>query len=272
MTKKIVAIAGGENGRFLDNGKCTLYETEPMDKEIIKLTNKKSPNFLFIAHAMSFSLEIQESYFQTMKKIYGDRFGCNCKDLKTNELDDMNKVKSLIEWSDIIYEGGGDTGSMINIWKEKKFDKMLKEAWNSGKVICGVSAGAVCWFNSCNSDCLSKSEELTFETVECLNWINAFFTPHCDEKGRYESAKQQLKENNLVGIVLSNCSAVEIVDDKYRIITSDASGHGFEKGYGYKAYWINNEYFEHKLIETKKFLPINKLLEKEEIINEGIEL
>lgn len=48
MTKKIVAIGGGENGRYLGNGKYREYETEPMDKEIIRLTGKDKPNYLFI--------------------------------------------------------------------------------------------------------------------------------------------------------------------------------------------------------------------------------
>lgn len=264
MSKKIVAISGGENGRLLENGRYASYETEPMDKEIIKLTEKKNPNFLFLAHSMSFSLDIQESYFQTMKKIYGDKFGCNCKDIKTNQLDDIEKVKSIIEWADIIYEGGGDTSSMINLWKEKGIDNLLREAWNNGKVICGVSAGAVCWFNTCNSDFFSKEtkDEKSFEVVKCLNWINAFFTPHCDELGRYISTKEQLKRNNLVGILMSNCSAIEIIDDKYRIITSDAKEYGFEKGYGLKAFWFNDKYYEYKLKETNEFLPLKDLIEK----------
>lgn len=54
MIKKIVAIGGGENGRFLENGTRTLYETEIMDKEIIRLTKKKKPNYLFINHAILF--------------------------------------------------------------------------------------------------------------------------------------------------------------------------------------------------------------------------
>ncbi|MBE6156301.1 MAG: hypothetical protein E7161_00945 [Firmicutes bacterium] len=257
MTKKIVAISGGENGRILENGQVALYETEPMDREIINLTNKKAPNFLFLAHAMSFSLEIQESYYQTMKKIYGDKFGCSCKNIKTNELEDNEKVKELIEWADIIYEGGGDTVGMVELWKKTNFDKLLFEAWKKGKVICGVSAGAVCWFNSCNSD----SDDDNFDTVDCLNWINAFFTPHCDEKGRYESSKIQLKDKNIIGLIMSNCSAIEIIDDKYRIITSDANDHGFNRGYGYKAYWHNNKYYEINLV-TDKFLPLNDLLEK----------
>lgn len=116
MKKKIIAIGGGENGRPRKDGSFALYETEPMDKEIIKLTGKEKPNFLFIVHAQKF-LDIQESYYQTMKKIYGDKFNCNCQDLKSNELNDIEKVREKIEWADIIYEGGGDTLEMMNLWK-----------------------------------------------------------------------------------------------------------------------------------------------------------
>ena len=69
MTKKIVAIGGGENGRYLGNGKYREYETEPMDKEIIRLTGKENPNYLFMVHAQPFNNTIEEGYFETMKKI-----------------------------------------------------------------------------------------------------------------------------------------------------------------------------------------------------------
>ena len=49
MNKIIVAIGGGENGRVLSNGKKTIYDTKIIDEEIVALTNKKNPNFLFIA-------------------------------------------------------------------------------------------------------------------------------------------------------------------------------------------------------------------------------
>ena len=48
MSKKIVAIGGGLNGRKLDDGAFDPYETGPMDQEIIRLTGKDKPNFLFI--------------------------------------------------------------------------------------------------------------------------------------------------------------------------------------------------------------------------------
>lgn len=261
MIKKIVAIGGGENGRFLENGNQTMYETQKMDEEIIRLTNKKNPNYLFINHAMCFSDEIQDSYYNTMKKIYGDKYGCNCKHLKASELYNEKLVKELVEWADIIYEGGGDTDAMVKLWKKTGFDIILKEAWDSGKVICGISAGAVCWFNSCNSD----NEETQFEIVECLDWFKAFATPHCDEDGRYEATKSQLKENKMLGLMLSNCSAIEIIDDKYKIISGNGNGRNFEKGYVLKCYWKNNKYYKEKLEENDKYNMLSELFSMNEI-------
>lgn len=258
MIKKLIAIGGGENGRYLGNGKYREYETEPMDKEIVRLTGKEKPNYLFMSHAQPFNNTIEEGYFEAMKKIYGNKFGCNCMNLKSTELNNIEEVKKKIAWADIIYEGGGNTSKMINLWKETGFDKILLEAYNSGKVICGISAGAICWFNSCNSD-IDKSH---FKSVDCLNWINAHITPHCDEKERYEASKEQLKENNKVGIMLSNCSCIEIIDDKYRIITSEVKAHDIKESYALKAYYQDNKYHEEKLIPTEEFKPLKNLLSK----------
>ena len=144
---------------------------------------------------------------------------------------------------------------MIDLWKKTGFDKKLYESWNKGKVICGISAGAVCYFNSCNSDYIIDNN-VHFEVVKCLNWINLFITPHCNEIGRMESSKLQLMDSNLVGIMLSNCSALEIIDDKYRIITSS------NDGYAYKTYWYNNKYYEEKLQLNGEVESLNNLIKR----------
>lgn len=258
MTKKIVAIGGGENGRILDNGKKTPYETENLDKEIIKLTNKKNPNFLFLAHAMCFNIDIEESYFSTMKSIYKDQLGCNCKMLKSSDLYNKKLTEELVNWADIIYEGGGDTEQMLTLWKETEFDKILKNAWINGKVISGISAGAVCYFNSCNAD----MEDDKFYVVKCLNWIDMFVTPHCDESGRYSSTKKQLKENKKVGLMLSNCSALEIIDNTYRIILNKDNNKSSKKCYAVKCYWKDNKFYEEFLTDSKEYKPLSELLDK----------
>ena len=54
----------------------------------------------------------------------------------------------------LIYECGGNTLDMIKLWEETGFNKLLKKAWQAGKVMCGTSAGANCWFKQCSSDSL----------------------------------------------------------------------------------------------------------------------
>lgn len=260
MQRKIVAIGGGGNGRIKPDGKPMPYETMPIDKEIIRLTKKEFPNFLLIAHSKL--PEEQEEAFQTMKKIYHEKYNCPCKDLKSNELMSEQKVNVLIDWADIIYEYGGNTLDMIKLWKETGFDKILKKAWEKGKVMCGSSAGANCWFKSCSSDSLKIKYGLKepLIRVECLNFINALFVPHCNEAGRSENAKELLKNSDEVGLLVSNCAAIEIIDDQYRIILSDTSNHNIS-AYALKAYWKNGQYIEEK-ITNPEFKPLIDLLSK----------
>lgn len=117
MSRKIVAIGGGENGRIGSDGTKYPYETGNQDKEIIRLTGKVHPNFLLIAHSQP--LERQEGYFQVLKNIYGNMYGCPCKDLKSDKLTDKEYVQSLIDWADIIYEW----------WKYTRYDCFMEKHW-----------------------------------------------------------------------------------------------------------------------------------------------
>lgn len=266
ISKKIVAIGGGKNGRIKSDGTKEPYELETQDREIIRLTGKEHPNFLFIGHAQL--LENQEGYFQVMKDAYESKYGCNCKDLKSDKLLDKEYVQELIKWADIIYEGGGNTLDMIKMWKETGFDKTLRQAWESGKVMCGVSAGANCWFKECSSDSLKikYGDDQPLIGMECLGFNDGLFVPHCDAPGRRESVKELLRTSNQVGLSMSNCTALEIVDDKYRLITSDASYHGIE-AYGLKSYWENGKYLEKKIDDSDVFKPLEELLSKNIVIN-----
>ena len=261
ISRKIVAIGGGENGRPLADGTRKPYEIEKQDREIIRLTGKEKPNFLFIGHSQV--LENQEGYYQVIKEAYEKRYGCNCKDLKSDKLKDKEYVKELVDWADIIYEGGGNTLDMIKLWKETGFDETLRKAWENGKVMCGVSAGANCWFKECSSDSLriKFGPDQPLIIMDCLGFVDGLFVPHCDEPGRRESVKELLEGKNQIGLLMSNCTALEIVDDKYRLITSDASYHNIE-AYGLKTYWENGKYLEEKLDTSNEFKPLTELLSR----------
>ena len=262
MSRKIVAIWWWENWRLKEWTRLP-YETAPMDEEIIRLTRKEHPNFLLLAHSQP--LERQEFYFTTMRDIYGEKYGCDCKDLKSDKLTDAKYVKDIIDWADIIYEWWWDTLNMIKLWKETWFDEILRKAWEGGKVMCGVSAWANCRFNKCSTDSLKimywPDQPLIW--MDCLGFVKWFFVPHSDEPGRQESIKDLLKnEHNEIWLLLSNCAALEIVDDEYRLITSDASNHPAGKAYWKKTYRKDGKYIEENIDTTIDFKKLSNLYSK----------
>ncbi len=47
---------------------------------------------------------------------------------------------------DLIYVGGGSVVSLLGVWRAHGLDAILREAWERGVVLCGLSAGSLCWF------------------------------------------------------------------------------------------------------------------------------
>lgn len=265
MVKKIVAIGGGENGRINSQGIKKPYETKEIDQEIIRLTGKENPNFLFLGHGqISFPIENEIRYIETMKRIYQDLLKCNFRCLTIEELkNDINKAKEDIEWADIIYEGGGDTPSMINLWKQTGFDILLREAWLQGKVMCGVSAGAICWF-SCGITDNPEYLNLEINKVDGLGFVDAYLSPHCQKEGKRERVNKSLKHIDKVGISLSNCTAIEIIDNEYKIIKTKPVEEVFEP-YVLKSYYQDGKLVEEELNNLDDFKSLNELLSKKSI-------
>lgn len=264
MTKKIVAIGGGENGRISSDGIEKPYETKEIDQEIIRLTGKVNPNFLFLGHGqISFPIENELRYIETMKKIYQDLLKCNFRCLTIEELKtDITKAKQYVEWADIIYEGGGDTPKMMDLWKHTGFDILLRKAWLQGKVVCGISAGAICWF-SCGITDNPEYLNLEINKVDGLGFVDAYLSPHCQKEGKRDRINRTLKQIDKVGISLSNCAAIEIIDNTYRIIKTKPIVEKFEP-YVLKSYYKDGELIEKDIKNLNNFRALNELLSKKD--------
>ena len=207
--RKLVCIGGGEIPRY-KNEVMLPYETQEIDEEIVRLSNKKNPKFLFISIASSHP----EEYFEGIKKVYTD-LGCIVSHLNINQTyEDLEK--QLLE-SDIIYIGGGNTKYLIEKLKETGIDKLLIKAYNNGVVCSGLSAGSYCWF------------KYNYDSLEGMGVINAINCVHYDQKD--ETAKNKfyslIKEKELVGYALDNCVAIEFIDDEIKIVKSNKNRNAY---------------------------------------------
>ena len=89
------------------------------------------------------------------------------------------KSKEMIEWADIIYVGGGNTLKMMNAWRKYGFDKLMLKAYDEGKVLYGISAGAICFSKYGNSDSRRfTSGGLNMIRVTGINLVNILLCPH----------------------------------------------------------------------------------------------
>lgn len=256
MTKKIVAIGGGGCGNKKADGTISVYDNQTIDQEIIRLTGKEHPNFLFLSHAAPSNG--QESYYKLMRNIYKDLYGCECKHLKGSQLNNEERVNELLAWADIIYEGGGSTVDMLRLWEKTGFGEKLKKAWEDGKVMCGLSAGGNCWFNECTTDVLKVlyGEDQPLIGVKALGFTPGHFTPHGEKEGREESLKEILKTSNEVGFLVSRCAALEIVDDKYKVVKSK------DIAFAKRAYWKKDKFYIEDIEPSKELKPLEKILNR----------
>jgi dipeptidase E len=78
----------------------------------------------------------------------GDR-ECEVSDLSLFRLEDSPvAVSDHLLAQDLIYVGGGSMVNLLAIWRAHGIDRILVEAWRRGVVLCGQSAGAMCWFQT----------------------------------------------------------------------------------------------------------------------------
>ncbi len=161
--KNIVAIGGGGFGRSLGS--------LAIEKYIISLVKKKNPKICFIPTASGDNDLYKLNFYRAFSKL-------KCI---TSHIDFFSRTEDLeekVSTQDIIYVGGGNTKSMLAVWKEWNLHEILKKAYENGIVMSGVSAGAICWFDKGITD--SYSDRL--EIIDCLGIVKGIACPHFDEE------------------------------------------------------------------------------------------
>jgi len=78
---------------------------------------------------------------------------------------------------DVIYVGGGSMRNMLAIWREHSIDVAMRDAWASGTVLAGLSAGAMCWFEGG----VSKSGGMP-EAVHGIGLLSGSLSVHMDSE------------------------------------------------------------------------------------------
>jgi dipeptidase E len=215
IRRAVVAIGGGN---------IRTRGTAPIDREIIRLSNKKNPRLLFIPTASSDS----EIYWEHIQKYFGKFLKCKTDVLfLIKERPSQKQIRRKILWADIIYVGGGNTLLMMRLWRRLGVDKLLTSAYENGTVLSGISAGSICWFDSGHSDSMSfyNPQRWKYINVKGLGLIHGIHCPHYNSMTlgvpRRKHFRSMIEKTGGIGIAIENNCAIEFIDDRlYKVITA----------------------------------------------------
>ncbi|MFE1260203.1 Type 1 glutamine amidotransferase-like domain-containing protein [Streptomyces albogriseolus] len=99
------------------------------------------------------------------------------------ELDDT-ALRDVLLAQDVVYVGGGNTANLLAVWRVHGVDRLLREAYAGGTLLCGISAGANCWAEGSHTDSFGPLTHLP----DGLGLLPGSVCPHHDsEPGRRSS-------------------------------------------------------------------------------------
>ena len=90
---------------------------------------------------------------------------------------------------------------MLAVWKEWNLHNILRDAYEKGIVMSGVSAGAICWFEKGITD--SFAEKLNI--IDCLGLVEGISCPHFDE----EKEREPYVKDVINSEIIKSCICIE---------------------------------------------------------------
>jgi dipeptidase E len=143
-----------------------------LDRFVVSLARSARPRVCFVPTASgdneSYALEFHRAF---------SALDCRPTDLGlfARRVPDL---RSFVLEQDVVYVGGGSTANLLAVWRTHGLDRILREAWEAGVVLCGISAGMNCWFAESVTDSFDVARLAPLK--DGLGWLAGSACPHYD--------------------------------------------------------------------------------------------
>src|ERR1043166_2298295 len=212
MKRQIIAMGGAALPAELDNLLLIDY--------FLKQTRKRKPRGCFIGTASGDADPYTVRFYAGFS-----RFPCTPVHLSLFTRTPRD-LRAFIAAQDAVFVGGGNTRSMLAVWREWRLDRYLRAAWQQGIVLGGVSAGAICWFEQGLTD--SVAGPLT--PMPCLGFLRGSCAPHYDSEPLRRPAYQRLIQRGEMsaGVAADDGVALHYQDQRLiRVVSSRLAARAY---------------------------------------------
>jgi dipeptidase E len=201
---QIVALGGG--------GFSMEPENPLLDDYILSLVRNPHPRVCFVPTAGGDSDNYCLRFYDAFAR----------RDCSTNFLPLFRRrdkdLRSFVLEQDVIYVGGGNTVNLLAVWRAHGLDQIIREAYEQGAILCGVSAGSLCWFEAGVTD--SYGPELA-AIHNGLGFLTGSNCPHYDGEPQRRPTYQRLVAEGLpAGYAADDGCALHFVDGKLKRVVS----------------------------------------------------
>jgi dipeptidase E len=191
-----------------------------LDRYVLKQTGKEKPKVCFVPTASGDSKDYTDRFYHSMKQL-----DCEPSHLHVFRPPSADLEAYVME-KDVIYVGGGNTRNLIVLWREWGLDRIFKKAWEEGKILTGVSAGMICWFEQG----LTDSNFGALSALPCLGFLPGSASPHYDgEAERRRSYHRLMLTGELKdGLAADDGAAFHFIGTElHRVVSSRPHAKGY---------------------------------------------
>lgn len=208
---RIVAMGGGGFAMEPDN--------PLLDDFVLSLSRRQPARVCFLPTASADSA----TYIARFYRAFSGR--CIPTDLTLNDAPALPRhpgstaeLAGFVAGQDVFYVGGGNTAHLVALWRVHGLDRLLREAWERGAVLAGLSAGMLCWFQGGVTDSYGGLEAFR----DGLGFLEGSGCPHFDgEPGRRPLFRRLVAEGLPAGYAADNGAALHFAGrELVEVVTS----------------------------------------------------
>ena len=204
-----------------------------LDEFVLSLARSSPPRVCFLGTASG----DDEGYVARFYRAFA-ALDCRPSDLGLFERT-VGDLESFVLAQDVIYVGGGNTASLLAVWRAHGLDRVLRKAWEQGVVMCGLSAGMNCWFEQSVTDSFDLARLAALH--DGLGLLPGSACPHYDGEGARRPTFTRLVASSELpdgwaaddgaGLVFAGRELVEVVASRpdagaYRVQRTADGGFG----------------------------------------------
>ena len=98
--------------------------------------------------------------------------GARTSHLELFTMPNVPDIRSHLLDQDVIWVGGGSVANLLAVWRVHEVDAIMRECWESGVVLAGVSAGSICWHLGGTTDSFGRKLQAVTNGLALLPYGN----------------------------------------------------------------------------------------------------